>query len=196
MKFKKWFRRISIFKYPAVFVVFMWGAVPTLQPGVSGLKSQGDFLFGDDTVRRIELNKLNLNSHSTPNWCFQQTYRGREKDFHNAICGFGATTQKQIKEMGWDGIWKGPETIYKVGDVLDEKNYLLDSADLNRDWKWLEFFYGYNPSSKFGAALLGLAYVHMKAAFLAVIAFFLFLVFDVFVLTFLFLRFAVNKLKR
>lgn len=98
--------------------------------------------------------------------------------------------------MGWNGVWKGPETIYKVGDVLQDQSYLWDSADFNRDWKWLEFFYGYNPSSKFGAALLGLAYVHMKAAFFAVIAFILFLVFDAFVLTFFFLRFALNKLKR
>ncbi|MDO6352114.1 hypothetical protein Q3Y53_06100 [Synechococcus sp. YX-04-1] len=196
MKFRKWFRRISILKYPAVIVFGIWGSVPALQPGVSGLKSQGDFLFGDDTVRRIELNKINLNSHSTPNWCFQHSYGGREKDFHYAICSFGNTTQKQIKEMGWNGVWKGPETIYKVGDVLQDQSYLWDSADFNRDWKWLEFFYGYNPSSKFGAALLGLAYVHMKAAFFAVIAFILFLVFDAFVLTFFFLRFALNKLKR
>ena len=195
MKSKKWFRRISILKYPVVIIIGIWGSTPALQPGVSGLKSQGDFLFGDDTVRRIELNKLKLNSHSAPSWCFQHSYRGREKDYHSATCGFETTTQKQIKEMYWDGVWNGTKTIYKVGDVLEDQHYPEDFADILWDWEWLEFFYGYKAPSRLGAALLGVAYVHMNAAFFAVIAFILFLVFDAFVLAFLSVRFALKKLK-
>ena len=77
----------------------------------------------------------------------------------------------------------------------DEHHYLVDYADINRDWKWLEFFYGYGAASKFGGTLLALAHVHIKAGFLAAVSLILFLALDSLVLSFLFLRFLVQKLK-
>ena len=97
--------------------------------------------------------------------------------------------------MYWDGVWNGSETIYKVGNIFDYSPGSEDVVDFKRDWEWLEFFYGYKAPSRLGAALLGLAYVHMNAAFFAVIAFILFLAFDAFVLIFIFLRLVVKKLK-
>ena len=77
MKFKKWFRRISIFKYPVVFVVFVWGAVPALQPGVSGFKSYND-LFDTKYVKRIDLSQIHLGSHIYPSWCVEEYWLGME----------------------------------------------------------------------------------------------------------------------
>tara|TARA_B100000674_G_C37826056_1_gene908156 strand:+ start:449 stop:826 length:378 start_codon:yes stop_codon:yes gene_type:complete len=120
---------------------------------------------------------------------------GPEGTFRSARCGFGGEKQQAVREMYWDGVWNGSETIFKEGNIFDYSPGPEDVVDFKRDWEWLEFFYGYGPPSIFGTALLGLAYVHVNAVFLAGIAFILFLAFDAFALIFIFLRLVVKKLK-
>jgi len=194
MKFKKWFRRISIFKYPAVFVVFMWGAVPALQPGVSGLKSHSDF-FESRYVKRIDLNKIDLGLHINPSWCVEDRWSGMHGARTHATCGFEENHGRTVREMNWDGSWSGPETIYKVGDIAYYSVGPEDVVNIDRDWEWLEFFYGYGKLSGIGAALLSPVYFQTGAWLMAWLAFLAFIVFDVFVLIFIFLRFIVKKLK-
>ena len=195
MKFKKWFLRVSLFKYPAIIAFALWGSSTALQPGVSGFKSQGD-LLGSYIVRRIDLKKINLSSQTSPRWCILSSISGPEGTYRSARCGFGGEKQQAVREMYWDGVWNGSETIYKEGNIFDYLPGSEDVVDFKRDWEWLEFFYGYGPPSIFGTALLGLAYVHVNAVFFAGIAFILFLAFDAFALAFLSLRFALKKLKR
>ena len=195
MKFKKWFRKISILKYPAVFVVLMWGQVPALQPGVSGLKSY-DMFFGNRIVKRIDLNKIDLGSHINPSWCVEDRRYVAGEGRTYAGCGFENNHERIVREMNWDGSWSGPKTIYKLGNTVDYSSASEDVMDIARDWEWLEFFYGYGPPSVFGTALIGLAYVHVSAMFFAGIAFILFLTFDAFALAFIFLRWVIKKIKR
>ena len=195
MKFKKWFRRISIFKYPAVFIIFMWGAVPALQPGVSGLKSHND-LFDSRYVKKIELSKIALGSHVNPSWCVEDRWDGMDGGRTFAACGFEDDHGRIAREMNWDGPWSsGPKTIYKVGNIVDYSSASDDVMDIARDWEWLEFFYGYGTLSGIGAALLSTAYFQIRVWFAAWLAILLFIVFDVFVLAFILCRLLLKKIR-
>ena len=194
MKFKKWFRRISILKYPAVFVVFMWGAVPALQPGVSGLKSHND-LFDSRYVKRIDPNKIDLGLHINPSWCVEDRWYGRDERRIYAACGFKDDYGRIVREMNWDGPWSGPKTIYKVGNIVDYSPVPEVFADVTRDWEWLEFFYGNRRLSGIGAALLSTVYFQLQAWFMAWLTILLFIVFDVSVLAFMLCRFLLKKIR-
>ena len=194
MKFKKWFRRISIFKYPAVFIVFMWGAVPALQPGVSGLKSHND-LFDTKYVKRIDLSQIDLGSNINPDWCFEEHWYAREGRAFHATCGFEGHHGRTVREMNWDGSWSGPETIYKVGDITDYSGIPEDVMNIDRDWEWLEFFYGYGKLSGIGAALLSTAYFQIRVWFTAFLVLLSFIVFDAFVLAFMICRLLLKKIR-
>ena len=52
MKFKKWFRRVSLLKYPAVMLVAISGS-PALEAGVSGYRTTSGF-FIEKKSRRIK----------------------------------------------------------------------------------------------------------------------------------------------
>ena len=195
MKFKKWFRRISILKYPAVFIIYIWGAVPALQPGVSGFKSYYA-IFDDKYVKRIFLNKIVLGSHIDPSWCVEEIWDGMEGRRISATCGFEDDHGRIVREMNWDGSWSASKTIYKVGNIIDYSSIPEDVMDIARDWEWLEFFYGYGKLSGIGAALLRTAYFQSQVWLRAWLAFLSFIVFDVFVLAFFLFRFVMKKLKR
>lgn len=194
MKFKKWFRRISILKYPAIFVVFMWGAVPALQPGVSGLKSHSD-LFDSRYVKGIDLNKIDLGSRINPSWCVEDRWYGMHGSRTYAVCGFEDDHGRRVREMNWDGSWSGPKTIYRVGNIVNYSSDLEGVMDITRDWEWLEFFYGYGKLSGIGAVLLSTVYFHLQVWFVALLAILLFIVFDAFVLAFMLCRLLLKKIR-
>ena len=98
--------------------------------------------------------------------------------------------------MNWDGSWSGPETIYKVGDIADYSGVPEHVMNIDRDWEWLEFFYGYAKLSGIGAALLSTAYFQIRVWFTAFLVLLSFIVFDAFVLAFIFGRFILKKIKQ
>ena len=194
MKFKKWFRRVSLLKYPAVLLVAISG-LPALELGVSGYRSTSG-LFISKRSRRINLNQIDLRSNNTPSWCVQ-THVSLEDadDITHAECGFNSEQGRLAREMTWDEPWNGWSTNYSLGNILDSSPS-IDEADFRRDWRWFEFFYGYGPLSKIGAALLQTVPAQMNAGIVAVLAFFSFIIFDTFVLTFMLVRFLINMIKQ
>ena len=110
-----------------------------------------------------------------------------------ATCGFEDDHGRVVREMDWDGSWIRTKTIYKIGNAIGYLGVPEDVMNIDRDWEWLEFFYGYGKLSGIGAALLSTAYFQIRVWFTAFLVLLSFIVFDTFVLAFIFCRFILKK---
>ena len=119
MKNWKWLkkrnhRRFFVWKYLILILFGVWGGFTALQPGVTGLKSEGD-LFDSFSVNRIELDHIELISRLPPSWCFQTLSNTTDGRYIFARCGFNDGHKNFVRDMVWEGTFSGLETIYKPG---------------------------------------------------------------------------------
>lgn len=182
-------------KYPSLFLLGVFSSVPALRPGVSGFKDSSDIL-GGRRVGRIPLENIRK-PFLMPDWCIHDEFLGRDGDFHNSFCGITLNGKKALYDLRPVNGWKGRNTVYRQGDTL---TYDLDfgsqgTHNIARDWKWLEFFYGFGWQYPFSVILLGL---QKLAANWIVFPFFLavFLSLDLLVGAFLLFRALLRFLKR
>lgn len=137
-------------------------------------------LFDSFSVNRIGLDHIELFSRLPPSWCFQTLSNTTDGRYIFARCGFNDGHKNFVRDMVWEGSWSGLETIYKPGSQTPcfpgEEGFL--GVNYDRDWQWLEFFYGYGRTTWISGVLLSLARLHLNASFIAVITLFLFLTLD------------------
>jgi len=146
---KTW-RRFTLWKYPVVIIYGVWGAFPALQPGVTGYKSSSDF-FGGRQIERIELKKIKFPQEMKPEWCMYDENDGMDGAIVATGCGVILDGKKALYSLEPIGNrWNDNDTIYKYGTLILNINLGAEDVDLARDWAWLKFFYGYDPSSYIG----------------------------------------------
>jgi len=163
---KAW-RHFTIWKYPAIFLFGLWGAVPALQPGVTGFKSNSDFLGGRQ-IERIDLKNIRQSQGIRPDWCMYDEMLGIDGDFRSSGCGVmldGKKTLYSLKPI--NNMWNGSKTIYQYG-TRQSMNLGAEGVDLARDWEWLKFFYGYDAISSIGGTAIRLQPFLANSGFIAI----------------------------
>ena len=186
---KAW-SRFTIWKYPAVFLLGLLGAVPALQPGVSGFKADSDFLFSGRRTQRIELENIKDTIKIKPDWCMYDEMLGMDGDFLSSMCGAILDGKKSLYSLEpINNRWNRSNTIYQYG-TQESLNLGAEGVDIKRDWEWLKFFYGYDAFSHVGRIAIRLQSLVVNSPFIALLLLFLFAVLDLL----LALVFAVRKL--
>lgn len=171
-------RRFTVWKYPAVLLFGIWGMMPALQPGVSGFKARSDFLFGGRHTERIKPAQVHNFDALKPAWCLYDVDHGMDKTFRYAVCGVETNGKKLISVLQpMKPGWRSNNVAYEYGK-LEGVDIGAEDIDLGRDWKWLEFFYGYNWYSQTGGGLIRLQPIIANSDFIAFLLFLSFVVFD------------------
>ena len=184
---KAW-RRFTIWKYPGVFLFGLLGAVPALQPGVSGFKADSDFLFGGRRTKRIELENIKDTRKIKPDWCMYDEMPGMDGDLLSSLCGAILNGKKSLYSLEpINNRWNRSNTIYQYG-TQESLNLGAEGVDLKRDWEWLKFFYGYDVISHVGR--IAIRHQSQYSPLIALLLLFLFAVLDLLFA----LVFAVRKL--
>ena len=184
---KAW-SRFTIWKYPAVFLLGLLGAVPALQPGVSGFKADNDFLFSRRRTQRIELENIKDTRKIKPDWCMYDEMLGMDGDFLSSMCGATLDGIKSLYSLEpINNRWNRSNTIYQYG-TQESLNLGAEGVDLKRDWEWLKFFYGYDVISHVGR--IAIRHQSQYSPLIALLLLFLFAVLDLLFA----LVFAVRKL--
>ena len=183
-------RSIKIWKYPAILLFGLFGTVPALQPGVSGFKGSSDFIFGGRLTQRIELENIKNTRKIKPDWCVYDAMLRMDGDFLSSMCGATLDGKKSLYSLEpVNNRWNGSNTIYQYG-TQQSMNLGAEGVDLERDWEWLKFFYGYDVVSNVGGIAIRLQPLVVNSYFIAFCLFFLFAAIDLL----LALVFAVRKL--
>ena len=183
-------RSFKIWKYPAILLFGLLGAVPALQPGVSGFKADNDFLFSRRRTQRIELENIKDTRKIKPDWCMYDEMPGMDGDFLSSMCGAIRNGKKSLYSLEpINNRWNRSNTIYQYG-TQGSLNLAFEGVDLERDWEWLKFFYGYDVVSNVGGIAIRLQPLVVNSYFIAFCLFFLFAAIDLL----LALVFAVRKL--
>ena len=185
-------RSFKIWKYPAILLFGLFGTVPALQPGVSGFKGSSDFIFGGRRTQRIELENIKDTRKIKPDWCMYDEMTGMDGDFLSSMCGAILNGKKSLYSLEpINNRWNRSNTIYQYG-TQGSLNLAFEGVDLERDWEWLKFFYGYDVVSNVGGIAIRLQPLVVNSYFIAFCLLFLFSVLDLLFA----LVFAVRKLFR